>query len=69
LLAALPRDVVSRFRRLVHSHPPFSLFLGEEKEKTGRGRSKREKDADKTGGKLSLGGTDNEKSKSTCRCF
>ncbi len=33
-------------------HPPFSLFLGEEKEKTGRGRSKREKDAGKTGGNL-----------------
>ena len=26
-------------------NPPFSLFLGEEKEKTGRSRSKREKDA------------------------
>ena len=25
-------------------HPPFSLFLGAEKEKTGRARSKREKD-------------------------
>ena len=26
-------------------HPPFSLFLSAEKEKTGRARSKREKDA------------------------
>jgi hypothetical protein len=25
-------------------HPPFSLFLSAEKEKTGRARSKREKD-------------------------
>ena len=25
-------------------HPPFSLFLPEEKEKTGRARSKREKE-------------------------
>ena len=30
-------------------HPPFSLFLGAEREKTGRGRSKREKDAGRTG--------------------
>ena len=64
-----PRDVVSRFRRLVHFHPPFSLFLRGEKEKTGRGRSKREKDADKIGGKFWLDGTDNEKSITDLICF
>ena len=61
--------VASRFRRLVHFHPPFSLFLGEEKEKTGRGRSKREKDADKIGGKFWIGGMDNEKSITDLICF
>ena len=35
-------------------HPPFSLFLGAEKEKTGRARSKREKDAFGTRGSISL---------------
>ena len=44
--------VASRSSAAGQFHPPFSLFLGEEKEKTGRGRSKREKDAGETGGNL-----------------
>ena len=52
-----------------HFHPPFSLFLREEKEKTGRARSKREKDVDKIGGKFWIGGMDNEKSITDLICF
>ena len=37
-------------------HPPFSLFLPEEKEKTGRARSKREKEVTSLRGGRETGG-------------
>jgi len=42
--SALAGGGISAMKMAGPLHPPFSLFLPEEKEKTGRARSKREKD-------------------------
>ena len=44
-MLALAGGVDSAMMMAGSLHPPFSLFLSAEKEKTGRARSKREKDA------------------------
>ncbi|RAZ95821.1 hypothetical protein DK853_27920, partial [Klebsiella oxytoca] len=54
LILALRAGGISAMKMAGPLHPPFSLFLPEEKEKTGRARSKREKEVtgDTTGARL-----------------